>query len=141
MVIIGIDAHKRSHTLVAVDAVGLVLDSLVIDAGADGHAEALAWARKRFRRKITWAVEDSRSVSGNIERALLAADQRLLRVPGLVKRTRAVARTPGKSDPIDATAVARAVLREPDLPTATVDGVSRDLKLLTDRREDLVAQR
>lgn len=143
MVIIGIDAHKRSHTLVAVDAVGKVQDTLVIESGTEGHVEALTWARKHFKRtEVTWAVEDSRSVSGGIERALLAADQRVLRVPaGLMKRTRAVARTPGKSDPIDATAVARAVLREPDLPMATVDGISRVFKLLTDRREDLVDQR
>ncbi len=43
--------------------------------------------------------------------------------------------------PIDALAVARAVLREPDLPVATHDTVSRELKLLIDRRDDLVAQR
>jgi transposase len=38
-------------------------------------------------------------------------------------------------------AVARAVLREPDLPAASHDEVSRELKLLVDRREDLVGQR
>jgi len=37
--------------------------------------------------------------------------------------------------------VARAVLREPDLPIASHDEVSRELKLLTDRRDVLVAQR
>ena len=56
-------------------------------------------------------------------------------------QARASARTRGKSDPIDALAVARAVLREPDLPVASHDEVSRELKLLVDRREDLVAQR
>ncbi len=56
-------------------------------------------------------------------------------------QTRASARTRGKSDPIDALAVARAVLREPDLPVACHDEVSRELKLLVDRREVLVAQR
>ena len=38
-------------------------------------------------------------------------------------------------------AVARAYLREPDLPIASHDEVSRELKLLVDRREVLVAQR
>jgi transposase len=38
-------------------------------------------------------------------------------------------------------AVAQAVLRNPDLPVASHDEVSRELKLLIDRREDLVAQR
>ncbi len=56
-------------------------------------------------------------------------------------QTRACARTRGKSDPIDALAVAHAVLRYPDLPVAAHDEVSRELKLLVDRREDLVAQR
>jgi transposase len=55
--------------------------------------------------------------------------------------TRASARTRGKSDAIDALAVARAVLREPDLPVASHDEVSREMKLLVDRREDLVAHR
>ena len=50
-------------------------------------------------------------------------------------------REPGKSDPIDALAVARAALREPDLPVARLDGPERDLRLLVDHREDLVAER
>jgi transposase len=50
-------------------------------------------------------------------------------------------REPGKSDPIDAFAVARAALREPDLPVATLDGPERELRLLVDHREDLVAER
>lgn len=50
-------------------------------------------------------------------------------------------REQGKSDPIDALAVARAALREPDLPVARLDGPSRKLKLLVDHREDLVRER
>lgn len=61
--------------------------------------------------------------------------------PKLMAQTRASARTRGKSDPIDALAVARAYLREPDLPVASRNEVSRELKLLVDRREVLVAQR
>ena len=51
------------------------------------------------------------------------------------------ARTLGKSDPIDALAVARAALREPELPVACLDGVERQVRLLVDHREDLVAER
>lgn len=61
--------------------------------------------------------------------------------PHLMAQTRASARTRGKSDPIDALAVARAVLREPGLPVASYDEVSRELKLLVDRRENLVSHR
>ena len=54
---------------------------------------------------------------------------------------RAGARSFGKSDPIDALAVARAALREPNLPTARLDGPERELRLLVDHREDLVQER
>ncbi len=40
----------------------------------------------------------------------------------------------GKSDPIDALAVARAALREPDLPSAYLDEAARELRRLVDHR-------
>jgi transposase len=55
--------------------------------------------------------------------------------------TRTSVRALGKSDPVDALAVARAALREPDLPAARLDEPTRELKLLVDHREDLVAER
>ena len=59
--------------------------------------------------------------------------------PKLMAQARDAARTYGKSDPIDALAVARAALREPDLPVAQLDGPARELRLLVDHREDLVS--
>ncbi len=41
----------------------------------------------------------------------------------------------------DALRVARAALRNPDLPVAQLDGPARELRLLVDHREDLVAER
>ena len=61
--------------------------------------------------------------------------------PKLMAGARRSGREPGKSDPIDALAVARAVLREPDLPVATLDGPDRHVRLLVDHREDLVGER
>jgi transposase len=51
------------------------------------------------------------------------------------------ARSYGKSDPIDALAVARAALRAPNLPTAALDGAAREVPLLASHRDDLVAER
>lgn len=77
-----------------------------------------------------------------LEQDLVAAGYSVIRVPTrLMARTRAWARTVGKSDPIDALAIARAALREPNLPTADIDRTSRELKLRVDRRENLIAQR
>jgi hypothetical protein len=87
-------------------------------------------------------VEDCRHVTGRLERDLLAAGERVVRVPPrLMAGARQAVRTPGKSDPIDALAVARAALREPNLPTAGHDQASWEVKLLVDHREHLVAER
>jgi transposase len=64
-----------------------------------------------------------------------------LRTHQALAHARDAARTYGKSDPIDALAAARAALREDDLPTAHLDGADRDLRLLVDHREDLIAER
>nr|WP_046287118.1 IS110 family transposase [Mycobacterium sp. UM_NZ2] len=142
MVVVGVDVHKRTHTCVAVDEVGRKVGEKVVTATTSGHAEAVMWTRERFGAEVVWAIEDCRHLSARLERDLLGFDQKVVRVPPkLMAQTRASARTRGKSDPIDALAVARAFLREPDLPVASHDEVSRELKLLVDRREVLVAQR
>ena len=70
------------------------------------------------------------------------AGRAVVRVPPkLMAGARRSAREPGKSDPIDALSVARAALREPDLPVARLDGIERTLRLLVDHREDLVRDR
>ena len=142
MVVIGVDTHKATHTLVGVDAGGRKLGELTVQATPVGHIKALGWARGEFGSDLVWGIEDCRHLSSRLERDLLDAGQQVVRVPTqLMARTRASARTRGKSDPIDALAVARAVLREPDLPVASHDEVSREFKLLVDRRAALVAYR
>lgn len=142
MVVIGSDVHKSTHTFVAVDEVGARLGVKTVKATSVGHGEAIMWAREQFGTDLTWGIEDCRNMSGRLERDLLAAGQTVVRVPTkLMDRERKATHTRGKSDPIDALAVARAVLREPDLPAASHDAVSRELKLLTDRRDTLVTHR
>ena len=96
------------------------------------HLELLGWARTIANDRV-WAVEDCRHVSRRLERDLLAVGERIVRVPPkLMAATRTSIRAPGKSDPVDALAVARAALavaraalREPDLPTAQLDEPTR----------------
>ena len=142
VVVLGVDVHKRMHTFVAVDEVGKQLGQVTVGADGKGHLKVLRWARLEFPGERIWGIEDCRHLSARLERDLLTGGEQVVRVPPkLMAQTRASARTRGKSDPIDALAVARAVLREPDLPVAAHDLVSRELKLLVDRREDLVAER
>jgi transposase len=103
----------------------------------------LEWARGRSAQRV-WALEDCRHVSGSFERFLIARGERVVRVaPRLMADSRRGLRDRGKSDQIDALAVARAALREriETLPTAQLAGVELDLRLLVDHRERLVRQR
>ncbi len=72
---------------------------------------------------------DCRHLTRRLEGDLLAGGEAVLRVPArLMAEAREGSRQPGKSDPIDALAVARAALREPGLPVAKLDGPSRQLR-------------
>ena len=151
VVTVGIDVHKQTHCAVAVDEAGRQLGQPVTVRATDaGHRRLLAWTGRSFgsapdrqsQVRVVFAVEDCRQLSGRLERALLDAGCTVVRVPPkLMAQTRSSARTRGKSDPIDALAVARAAVREPDLPTAEHTHASRQIKLLVDHREDLVAER
>ena len=139
MVVIGVDSHKRTHTVVATDATGRKLGEKTVVATSAGHLELVRWAG-RFPER-SWALEDCRHLSRRLSTDLLVAGEAVVRVPPkLMAGARRSAREPGKSDPIDALAVARAALRE-DLPAATLDGPDREIRLLVDHREDLVAER
>lgn len=81
-------------------------------------------------------------MTGALERFLIELGETVVRVPTkLMAGSRKSSRTPGKSDAIDARAVAMAALREPNLPKATLAGPEREVRLLVDYRDQLVAER
>jgi transposase len=139
MIVIGVDVHKHSLTAVAVDEAGRLVDEQTV-AAANG--DLLAWARGLDEERL-WALEDCRQLTRWLERQLLTASEQLVRVPPkLTAPERRAGRARGKSDPIDALAVARAALREPGLSRPRPDEQPfRELKLLVDHREDLVDER
>ena len=116
---------------------------MTVRATDAGHRQLLRWAGRAFAEdRVEFAVEDCRHVSGRLERALLDAAAAVVRVPPkLMAQPRTSARTRGKSDPIDALAIARAALREQDLPRAEQTHASREVKQLVDHRDDLVGIR
>jgi transposase len=144
MIVIGADTHRSSHTLAAVDAAtGRVLATRTVRADRPGMLRAWRWAHRLDGERV-WAIEDCRHVSGRLERALIGHGERVVRVaPRLMGQARRGQRTPGKSDPIDATAVARAALGEgvETLPTAWLDERGLEIRLLADHRGDIVAER
>src|SRR6266498_3128723 len=137
MIVIGVDVHKQSVTAVAVDEAGRMLNERTVAVGGD---ELIGWALGAER---LWALEDCRQLTRWLERQLLTRGEDLVRVPPkLMAPERRAGRTRGKSDPIDALAVARAALREPDLSRPRPgEQLHREIKLLVDHRDDLVDQR
>src|SRR4051794_10834030 len=144
MIVLGADTHKRSHTLAAVGAAtGELLGDTTVPVGDCGFAAALDWAAGLGAERI-WALEDCRHVSGAFERFLLVRGERVVRVATrLMAGERRAGRERGKSDRIDAIAVARAALRHgvDRLPVAELAGVELDIRLLVDHRERLVRVR
>jgi transposase len=137
MIVVGVDVHKHSLSAVAVDELGRQLDALET---SDGE-ELLVWSKSLARRRL-WALEDCRHVTRGLEQTLHRHGQRLVRVPPrLTAPERRRGRTRGKSDLIDALAVARAALREPGLDSPRPQEGTRELKLLVDHRDDLVDER
>jgi transposase len=144
MIVLGADMHKRSHTIAAVAAVsGELLGDKTVPVGDRGSSAALDWAYGLEDERV-WALEDCRHVSGAFERFLLVHGERVVRVATrLMAGERRGGRDRGKSDRIDAVAVARATLREgvDRLPVAELAGVELDIRLLVDHRERLVRMR
>jgi transposase len=144
MIVIGTDTHKGSHALAAVDeGTGRVRGQREIKAEEPGHVAAVRWARDLDEERI-WAIEDCRAVSRRFEQALLAAGERVVRVaPHRMGESRKGEREPGKSDQIDALAIARAVVKDgiEKFPAAYLDEQAMEIRLLLDHRNDLVAER
>lgn len=144
MIVIGTDTHKRTHTVEAANsATGQLCGGLTAAARTRGFVQLLDWGRELDDDRI-WAIEDCRHVSGSFERFLVAGGERVVRVPPkLMGQSRKGQRTRGKSDAIDAAAIARAAIEQgPEtLPVAHLDQKALQIKLLLDHREDLVRSR
>jgi transposase len=140
-VVIGVDPHKRSNTALVLDARENVLAQQRFANDRDGYRELKRFARSW--RDRTWAVEGARGVGLSLAQRLAAEGEPVLNVPAkLSARVRALGGGSGrKTDDTDAYAVAVAGLRSKNLELVQPDDVVTVLKMLADRRQQLVEQR
>jgi transposase len=144
MLTIGVDPHKRTHSAVAVDRVGADVSGVTESARPDGFGALLRWARSLADPERVWVIEDCRHVSGRLERFLLDHGETVVRLPPrLMANAREAVRERGKSDPIDALAIARTALREgiDTLPAARLAGPELEIRQLAVHRERLIDAR
>ena len=140
-VVIGVDPHKASNTLVVIDAHEQVVAEQRFVNDRVGYRSMKTFARAFPER--TWAVEGARGVGAGLAQRLVAEGEPVFDVPAkLSARVRALGGGSGrKTDSADAFAVAVAGLRAGDLRPVRPDDVTEILKMLTDRRQELVRER
>lgn len=138
----GVDAHKNTHTVAFLDSVGKVVQSIKISTDTAGYEEALALARN-LDGEVIWGLESTGCYAGAFARVLIASGAVVYEVPGsFTKRHRQRSSRTGKSDPLDAQAIAEAVLREADRLPRFEESIEREaLRLRYDQRDRLVHQR
>ena len=97
MVTLGVDAHKHTHTIVAVDDQERQLPVTTVGTRTKDHLGLLRWAQELVGNgELRWAVEDCRHLYRRLEKDLLGAGQAVVRVPRkMMAHVRDSARTYG----------------------------------------------
>jgi transposase len=137
-VIVGVDPHKKSVTIEAVDEAGQVLATGRFDTTSTGYRLMLKYVRDQWPRR-RWAVEGANGMGRPLAQRLLSQGETVLDVPAkLAARVRVFdTGNARKTDATDAHAVAMVALRTPRLNELTYDEELIALRLLTDRRDEL----
>jgi len=141
----GIDTHKDTLAVAVVDPVGLPVAVAEEPNTRAGFVRIAALLAKHQVIKV--GVEGSGHY-GRCIAAYLTLDWQqpgvgVFEVPTrMTSRERGAQPGKGKTDPVDAVAIARITLREPKLPPVRLAvGAAADLRALLDYREDLVVER
>jgi transposase len=140
-VMIGIDPAKRSHAMAVLGKDEEQLAALQVANDNDGYRQMLQLA-KRWKQR-TWAVEGASGGGVQLAQRLVADGEMVLDVPPKLS-TRARIFDVGhgrKNDPGDARTVAVVALRTKNLRQVVVDDEMVALRLMSERRRDLVRTR
>jgi transposase len=128
-VFIGVHSHRSTLAAAAVDGVGRILGVSEFDNDPKGHSKFVSW-RAGMNGEIRIGIESSGNYGNALARALVAAGEDVFEVPANLSHREARRQGHGKSDAIDAVAIARVVAREQVLPRPRVDQTYEELKLL-----------
>jgi transposase len=141
-VLIGVDPHKASLALAAVDeAKGELLERATFPQSRAGLRTLERWARRFPERR--WAMENAGGLGRHLAVRLVGSGESVVDVPPKLSARVRVLSTGNarKNDDLDALATALAASREGRLAAVDPEAASETLRLLSERREDLVAER
>ncbi len=141
-VLIGVDPHKASLAVAALDeATGELLDRAAFPQDRTGLSALERWAKRFAERR--WAVENAGGLGRHLAGRLAGSGESVVDVPPkLSARVRVLSSgNARKNDVVDALATALAASRNGRLAAVDPEASSEVLRLLSERREDLVAER
>lgn len=140
-VVAGVDCHKSTHVVVFLDGSGGFVDQLQFSANEQGYEAALSRAKLLGCKE--WGLEGSGSYGRHLAVLLSTGGAAVYEVPGAyTKRHRRHGSRRGKSDRLDARAIAEVVLREAGrLPRFHLGVRQRALRMRYDQRDRLVRER
>jgi transposase len=141
-VLIGVDPHKVSVAVAAVDEAGSeLLEHARFPQDRAGLRSLERWARRFPERR--WAVENACGLGRHLAVRLVSSGESVVDVPPKLSARVRVLSTGNarKNDELDALATALAASRDERLAAVDPEAASEMLRLLSERREDLVAER
>jgi hypothetical protein len=141
-VLIGVDPHKASVAVAAVDELGELIECASFPQNRAGLRALQRWASRFGDRR--WAVENAGGLGRYLAQKLAAAGESVVDVPSkLSARVRVLSSgNARKNDLLDALATALAAWRNERLAAVDSEADSAEvLRLLSERRQDLVAER
>jgi transposase len=141
---VGVDAGKSDHHCVVLDAEGNRLLSQRVANDEPVLLELITAVSKLANGgEITWAIDLNGGGAALLICLLMTAEQRLLYIPGrTVHHASGSYRGEGKTDAKDAAIIADQARMRRDLQSLRVgDDIAVELRILTSRRTDLVADR
>jgi len=140
-VLIGVDPHKATSSIAAIDESGELLEQASFSSGRHGLLALGAWA-KRFEER-RWAVEGASGLGRAVARYLVANGERVVDVPAKLSARVRLLSTGGarKNDRLDAVYAAVAASQSERLRSVDGEDLVAVLRMLTERRDDLVKAR
>ena len=141
-VIVGVDPHKKSVTIEAIDQQGKKVATGRFGTGTGDYKAMLRHVRQQWPDH-RWAIEGAHGVGRPLAQRLLADRETVVDVPAkLAARVRVFdTGNARKTDATDAHAIAAAALQRPHLRVLAFDEELVALRLLVDRRDELSARR
>jgi transposase len=141
-VLIGVDPHKASVAVAAIDeALGELVERASFPQDRTGLRALERWAKRFPERR--WALENAGGLGRHLAVRLAASGESVVDVPPkLSARVRVLSSgNARKNDGVDALATALAASGNECLAAVDPEAASEALRLLSERREDLVAER